>query len=156
MIPSLTAAALETERRCFLNVIFASNVTPNITRYADSFSTVPSIVNGVDWGWIVSDLDYHSLSLICIQFHSPQVTPHTNPVQIKIHGLCNSYSLSSAGYKGNNCGSKTHPWGTPDTTLTSWLQQPYTTIYYDWLETLLETDRIEPPTPTAHRLTLSK
>ena len=26
------------------------NVTPNMTRSADSFSTVPSRVNGVNWG----------------------------------------------------------------------------------------------------------
>ena len=32
--------------RCISNVILASNVTPNITRSADSFSTVPSRVNG--------------------------------------------------------------------------------------------------------------
>ena len=40
---SLMCEALETERRCFSNVILASKVTPNITRSADSFSTVPSI-----------------------------------------------------------------------------------------------------------------
>ena len=80
MIPSLRAAVLETERRCFSNVIVATNVTPNITRSADSFSTVPSRVNGVNWGWKVCDLETHSLSLTRIQFHSPQVTAHTNPV----------------------------------------------------------------------------
>ena len=36
MIPSLGAAALETERRCFPKVILASNVTPNITRSINS------------------------------------------------------------------------------------------------------------------------
>ena len=46
-IPSLWEAALETERRCFSKVILESNITPNITRSSDSFSTVPSIVNGV-------------------------------------------------------------------------------------------------------------
>ena len=55
-IPSLWEAALETERRCFSMVIFESNVTPKITRSSDSFSTVPPIVNGGDWGYIVSDL----------------------------------------------------------------------------------------------------
>ena len=34
-----------------------SNVTPKITRSADSFSTVPTIVNGGDWGCIVRDLE---------------------------------------------------------------------------------------------------
>ena len=52
-----------------------SNITPNITRPSDSFSTVPTIVDGGDWGCIVRDLetiivlvllanqkeDYHSL-----------------------------------------------------------------------------------------------
>ena len=36
MIPSLWAAALETERRRFSKVILASNVTPNITRSAET------------------------------------------------------------------------------------------------------------------------
>ena len=35
-------------QRLFLLYILASNVTPNITRSADSFSTVPSRVNGVN------------------------------------------------------------------------------------------------------------
>ena len=48
-IPSLCEAALETERRCFSEVIFESNVTPKITRSSDSFCTVPPIVNGGDW-----------------------------------------------------------------------------------------------------------
>ena len=34
-----------------------SNVTPNITRSSDSFSTVPPIINGGDWGRIVPDLE---------------------------------------------------------------------------------------------------
>ena len=56
IIPSLGAAALETQRRCFSKVILASKVTPNIARSADSFSTVPSRVNGVNRGWTVHDL----------------------------------------------------------------------------------------------------
>ena len=44
-------------RRCFLMVILESNVTPNITRSSDSFSTVPPVVNGGDWGCIVQDLE---------------------------------------------------------------------------------------------------
>ena len=39
-ILSLWEAALETKHRCFSNVILESNVTPNITRSLDSFSTV--------------------------------------------------------------------------------------------------------------------
>ena len=45
-IPSLSEAAVETKRRCFSNDILESNVTPNITRSSDSFSTVLQIVNG--------------------------------------------------------------------------------------------------------------
>ena len=37
MMPSLWAAALETERRCFSKVILASNVTPNITSCSAQF-----------------------------------------------------------------------------------------------------------------------
>ena len=57
MIPSPWAAALETERRCFSKVILASNVTPNMIRSTDSFSTVPSRVNRDNWGWTVRDLE---------------------------------------------------------------------------------------------------
>ena len=57
MIPSLWAAALEIERRCFSKIILASKVTPNITRLADSFSTVPSRVNVINRGWIMRDLE---------------------------------------------------------------------------------------------------
>ena len=39
-LPSCSEAALETDRRCFSIVILESNVTPNITRSSDSFSTV--------------------------------------------------------------------------------------------------------------------
>ena len=80
-IPSLREAALETKRRCFSKVSLESDVTPNITRSLDSFSTVPPIVNGGDWGYIVRDLEtiivfvllafnlipqksYHSLTLM--------------------------------------------------------------------------------------------
>ena len=42
-IPSLSEAALETERRCFSKVNLESNVTPNISRSSDSFSAVPSM-----------------------------------------------------------------------------------------------------------------
>ena len=38
-------------------VILESNVTPNITRSSDSFSTVPPIVHGGDWGCIVHDME---------------------------------------------------------------------------------------------------
>ena len=55
-IPSRREAALETERGCFSKVILESNVTPDITRSSDSFSTVPKIVNAGGWGCIGYDL----------------------------------------------------------------------------------------------------
>ena len=56
----LWEAAVKTERRCFFSkVILEPNVTPNITRSSDSFSTVSLIVNGGEWGWIVRDLETH-------------------------------------------------------------------------------------------------
>ena len=45
------------DRRCFSKVIVVSNVSHNITRSSDSFSTVPPIVNVGDWGCIVRDLE---------------------------------------------------------------------------------------------------
>ena len=50
MITSLLDAALEI-------VILESNITPNISRSSDSFSTVLPIVNTGDWGCIVHDLE---------------------------------------------------------------------------------------------------
>ena len=44
-------------RSFFLKVILESNVTPNISKSSDSFSTVPPIVYGGDWGCTVSDLE---------------------------------------------------------------------------------------------------
>ena len=57
IIPSLGAAALETERRCFSKVILAPKVTPSITRSVDPCGTVPSRVNGDNRGWTVRDLE---------------------------------------------------------------------------------------------------
>ena len=80
---------METERRCFSKVILESNVTPNITRSSDYFSTVPPIVHAGDWGYIVRDRgDYHSLSLARIQFHPPKVTPLNNLHEVTSQGLC--------------------------------------------------------------------
>ena len=56
-IRSLWEAALETERRCFSKVNLESNVTPNISRSTDCFSTVPSMVNGGGWGCILRNLE---------------------------------------------------------------------------------------------------
>ena len=57
IIPSLWAAALETEQWWFSKVILTSKVTHNITRSADSFNTVASTVYGVNRGWTVRDLE---------------------------------------------------------------------------------------------------
>ena len=62
-IPSLCEAVLETEQRCFSKVIPESNVTPNITSSSDSFSTVPPIIDGGDWGTIV---DWANLETIIV------------------------------------------------------------------------------------------
>ena len=67
-IQSLWEAALETERRCFSNVILKSNVTPNITRSSESSSTVPPIVNGCDSGCIVRDLETQ-IVLVLLSFN---------------------------------------------------------------------------------------
>ena len=56
-ILSYWEAALETEQRCLSKVILESNVTPNLTSLSDSFSTVPPMVNGGDWGRIMCDLE---------------------------------------------------------------------------------------------------
>ena len=55
-----------------------SNVTPNITRLLDSFSTLPPIVNQGDCGCIELDLETHSLGLTSIQFHPLKVTQLAN------------------------------------------------------------------------------
>ena len=79
-IPNLWEAAPETEQRCFSNVILESNVTPNITRSSDSYSTVLPIIKGGERGYIVCDQET-ILVLTRIQFHAPKVTPLTNPCQ---------------------------------------------------------------------------
>ena len=63
---------METERRCFSKVILESNVTHNITRSSDSFSAVPPIVNRVDWGCIVRDLEM-IIVLVLVAFNSNQL-----------------------------------------------------------------------------------
>ena len=47
----------KTKRRCLSKVNLESNITPNISRSTDSFSTVASMVNGDGWGCIVHDLE---------------------------------------------------------------------------------------------------
>ena len=100
-IQSLCEAALETGRRCFSNIILESNVTSNITRSSDSFSTVPPIVNGGDWGCIVRDLEtiievvLLAFNFIPVRSHHSNKFPHF--VQINLfphsafHRLSNKY-----------------------------------------------------------------
>ena len=75
-IPSRWEAALETERICFSNVILESNVTPNITRSSDSFSTVPPIANAGDWGCIVHDLETIIVLVLHVFNFIPQRSHH--------------------------------------------------------------------------------
>ena len=71
---SLWKAALETERRCFSNVILEWNVT-NWWRSSDSFSTVPPIVNGCIGDALCVAWNYHIIySLTRTKFNSPKVT----------------------------------------------------------------------------------
>ena len=82
----------ENEWRYFSKVILESNVTPNMTRLSDSFSTVPPIVNGCDCWCIVCDLEIIILSLTYIQLHPTKVTPCTDLDGVMAHGLCYSNS----------------------------------------------------------------
>ena len=60
-----------------LKIILESNVTPNITRSSDSFSTVPPIANGGDWGCNVRDLD-SIIVLVLLAFNFiPQKSHHS-------------------------------------------------------------------------------
>ena len=78
--------------KVLLKVILELNVTPNITRSLDSLSTVPPIINGGDWGCIVRDLETIIVLVSRIQFHSPKVTPLTNPAKVTDQGLCDCNS----------------------------------------------------------------
>ena len=123
MIPSLWATALETDRRCFSKVILASNVTPNITRSADSFNTVPSRVNGVNWGWTVRYLEtiivivllafsfiphrsHHTLTLFRSRFQNGVVRITVTLVVHNREKLC---SIQEEQLRAQNT-SMRHPW----------------------------------------------
>ena len=54
-----------------------SNVTPNIARSSDSFSTVPPIVNGGYWACIVRDLETIIVMLLLAVYFIPQMTHHS-------------------------------------------------------------------------------
>ena len=64
---------LRIERRCFLE----SNVTPNIKRSSDSFSTVPPIVNMGEWGCIVHDLETIVVLVLLAYNFIPQRSHHS-------------------------------------------------------------------------------
>ena len=85
-IPSLWEAALETEQRCFSKVNWESNVTPNISRSSDSFSTVPSMVNGGDWGCIVHDLET-IVVLVLLEFNFIRQRSHHAFTQTRSRSL---------------------------------------------------------------------
>ena len=56
-----------------------SNVTPNITRSSDSFSTVQLIINRGDWGCIMRDLET-LIVLVLLAFNF--IPPLTNPAKV--------------------------------------------------------------------------
>ena len=58
-------------------VILASNVTPNMTGWADSFGTVPSRVNVVNWGWTVRDLEIIIVFVLLAFSFIPYRSHHT-------------------------------------------------------------------------------
>ena len=61
----------------------------NISRSSDSFSTVPSMVNGGEWGCIVHDLEtIIVLVLLTFNFIPPKVTPRIHSDEVTVHGLC--------------------------------------------------------------------
>ena len=144
-------AALETDRKCFSNVILESNVNLNQTRWSDSISTVPQNVNGGDCGCIVSDQE-NIIVLVLLAFNVILQRSHhslTLLMSLEVLCYCNSHAWiwhnfhqsgvititvqlifhngkSSDVYRRNNNGPKTLPWCTPDTMLTCLLWQPFT------------------------------
>ena len=53
-----------------------------------SFIRVPPIVNACDWGYIVRDLEYHSLRFTSIQFHPQNGHITTSFDEVTTQGLC--------------------------------------------------------------------
>ena len=69
------------QENIFSKVSLESNVTPNLTWSSDSFSTVPSIVNGGDWGCIVRNLET-IIDLVLLAFNLiPQRSHHSLTLQ---------------------------------------------------------------------------
>ena len=133
---------------CLSKVILESNVTPNITRSSDSFSTVPPIVAGGDGGCILRNLET-IIVLVLLAFNFTYQRSHHSLTLPKVsdQGLCycnsnawgwyNSHhggvisitdqlifqnGNSSEVYRRNYNEKKTQFCCTPDTTLTSLLR----------------------------------
>ena len=103
--PMRYVAALEIERRCFSKVIMESNVTPNISRSSDFFSTVPPSVNMGDWGCIVLDLE--TIVLVLLAFNLiPQRSHHSLTLsRSRIRqGLCYCISNARKWHKSHQSG----------------------------------------------------
>ena len=60
----------------------------NIIRSSDSFSTVPPIVNGGDWGCIVLDLETIIILVLLAFICFRKVAPLTNLAKVTEQGLC--------------------------------------------------------------------
>ena len=144
-----------------------------------SFSTVPPIVNGGDWGCIVRNLET-IIVLVLLAFNFiPQRSHHPLSLpKVKDQGLCycnsdawrwhNSHQSrvisitdqlilqngkSSEVYRRNNNGPKTLQSGTTDTMLTSLLWQPSTITCCDRFDkNCVNIDNTELPMPTEHAL----
>ena len=105
-IPSLWEAAMETAQRCFSKVILESNVTHNITRSSDSFSTVPPIVNRRDWGCIVRDLET-IIVLVLLAFNFILITSSSWSAARQVYyirlGSCTAGVLHQAGKLPGRC-----------------------------------------------------
>ena len=145
-----------------------SNVAPNITRSSDSFSTVPPMVNGGDWGCIVRDLET-IIVLVLLAFNFIPQRSHHSPTlprsRIRLSatscysnawGWNNSHQHNRSAYfpgckklrsvQRNNNRPKTLPCSIPETTSTSLLRQPSTITYCDWFDrNCVSIDNTEPP-----------
>ena len=146
-----------------------------MSRLSDSFSTVPPIVNGGDWGCIVRDLGtIIVLVLLAINFHHTKshtlrrsrfrnsttltLTPGDRTTAIKVIVICitnnffPSMGKSYKVYRRNDNGPKTQSSGTFDTTLTSLLMQPSSVNWHNFDKNCVSIDSTEPQIPTEQSL----
>ena len=138
---SLWKSTLKSGRRCFSKDILELNVTPNISRSSDSFSTVSSIVNGGDWDALSWLRGNNSLSLTNIQFHSSKVSPPTNLAEVTVQGLCNCNSNARGWH--TSCQSNQLVVGV---TSFSDNRPPLRAVIY-FIETVSIQENIKPPVP---------